>query len=85
MVEPVLKSLHWVYEPFCGSVDLPTHVVCRLVYNDDVVAFKMAAGKAVRAGLQHKGSDQDRAGSLVVRENQSRRDLTKVAQYEVLG
>jgi len=26
-----------------------------------------------------------RAGSLVVREHQSRRDLTKVAQYEVLG
>jgi hypothetical protein len=33
-----------------------------------------------------RARDQDRAGSLVVRENQSRRDLTKVeAQYEVLG
>jgi hypothetical protein len=32
-----------------------------------------------------RGRDQDRAGSVVVRENQSRRDLTKVAQYEVLG
>jgi hypothetical protein len=32
-----------------------------------------------------KVRDQDRAGSLVVRENQSRRDLAKVAQYEVLG
>jgi len=29
--------------------------------------------------------DLDCAGLLVVRENQSRRDLTKVAQYEVLG
>ena len=26
-------------------------LVCRLTYNGDVVAFKMAAGKAVRAGL----------------------------------
>jgi hypothetical protein len=32
-----------------------------------------------------RARDQDRAGSLVVGENQSRRDLTKVAQYEVLG
>src|SRR5690348_10029581 len=32
-----------------------------------------------------RARDQDRAGPLVVRENQSRRDLTKVAQYEVLG
>src|SRR5260221_526840 len=29
--------------------------------------------------------DRDRAGLSVVRENQSRRDLTKVAQYDVLG
>ena len=33
-----------------------------------------------------RGRDRDHAGSLVVKENQSRRDLTKVdAQYEVLG
>jgi hypothetical protein len=29
--------------------------------------------------------DQDRGGSLVIREDQSRRDPTNVAQYEVLG
>jgi hypothetical protein len=28
-----------------------------------------------------KAHDQDRAGSLVIRENQSRRDLPKVTQY----
>jgi hypothetical protein len=32
-----------------------------------------------------RARDLDRAGPLVVRENQSRRDLTKVAQYELLG
>jgi hypothetical protein len=32
-----------------------------------------------------RACDLDCAGPLVVRENQSRRDLTKVAQYEVLG
>jgi hypothetical protein len=32
-----------------------------------------------------RARELDRAGPLVVRENQSRRDLTKVAQYEVLG
>ena len=32
-----------------------------------------------------KARDLDCADPLVVRENQSRRDLTKVAQYEVLG
>ena len=32
-----------------------------------------------------RARDRDRAGPLVVRENQSRRDLTKVTQYEVLG
>jgi hypothetical protein len=32
-----------------------------------------------------RARDPDRAGPLVVRENRSRRDLTKVAQYEVLG
>jgi len=32
-----------------------------------------------------RARDLDCAGPLVVRENQSRRDLTKVAQYEVLG
>ena len=32
-----------------------------------------------------RARDLDGAGPLVARENQSRRDLTKVAQYEVLG
>jgi hypothetical protein len=32
-----------------------------------------------------RARDLDRAGPLVVRENQSRRDPTKVAEYEVLG
>jgi hypothetical protein len=32
-----------------------------------------------------RARDLDCAGPLVVRENQSRRDLTKIAQYEVLG
>ena len=32
-----------------------------------------------------RAGDLDCAGPLVLRENQSRRDLTKVAQYEVLG
>jgi hypothetical protein len=31
-----------------------------------------------------RARDLDGASPLVVRENQSRRDLTKVAQYEVL-
>jgi hypothetical protein len=31
------------------------------------------------------GRDQDRTGRSRVRENQSRRDLTKVAQFGVLG
>jgi hypothetical protein len=35
--------------------------------------------------VQLKARGRDRAGPLVLRENQSRRDLTKVAQYEVLG
>jgi hypothetical protein len=37
----------------------------------------------IRVNLRTR--NQDRAGSLVVRKNQSCRDLTKVAQYEVLG
>jgi hypothetical protein len=45
--------------------------VYRLTYNGDVVNIT--------------ARDRDRGGSFVVRENQSRRDLTKVAQYEVLG
>jgi hypothetical protein len=32
-----------------------------------------------------RASYLDCVGPLVVRENQSRRDLTKIAQYEVLG
>ena len=32
-----------------------------------------------------RARDRDRAGPLVVRENQSRGDRAKVAQYEVLG
>jgi hypothetical protein len=40
----------------------------------------MLSSVAVHAS-QHKGRDWDRAGPLVVRENQSRRDLTNVAQY----
>ena len=32
-----------------------------------------------------KPRDQDRAGRWWFKKNQSRRDLTKVAQYEVLG
>jgi hypothetical protein len=32
-----------------------------------------------------RARDLDRAGPLMVRENRSRRDLTKVAQYEVPG
>jgi len=37
----------------------------------------------MRVNLRARGLD--RAGWLVIRETQSRRDLTKVAQYEVLG
>ena len=32
-----------------------------------------------------RARDRDRAGPVAVRENQPRRDLMKVAQYEVLG
>jgi hypothetical protein len=32
-----------------------------------------------------RARDLDHAGPLLVRENQSRRDLAKEAQYEVLG
>ncbi len=43
------------------------------------------SGPAAAYARQLKGSRSGRPGSLVVRGNQSRRDLTKVAQYEVLG
>jgi len=38
-----------------------------------------------RRTRQHKGSRSESRRSLVVKENQSHRDLTKVAEYEVLG
>jgi hypothetical protein len=36
-------------------------------------------------GVNLRARDLDHAGPFVIRENESRRDLTKVAQYEVLG
>jgi hypothetical protein len=42
--------------------------------------------RQIRATAHRRQLKGSRSGSLlVVRENQSRRDLTKVAQYEVLG
>ena len=43
------------------------------------------SGPAAAYARQLKGSRSGRPGSLVVRGNQSRRDLTKVAQYELRG
>jgi hypothetical protein len=43
-------------------------------------------GPAAVHARRHKGArDQDRAGRWWFKKNQFRRDLTKVAQYEVLG
>jgi hypothetical protein len=58
-------------------------------HDTEPLAFPTASLVAVRPPpicVNLKGvAITDRAGPLVVRENQSRRDLTKVAQYEVLG
>ena len=48
-------------------------------------AVDVAAIRQPPMRVNLRASDLDCAGPLVVRENQSRRDLTKVAQYEVLG
>jgi hypothetical protein len=55
--------------------------------NDGIISVeagsRLRPAAAMRVNL--RAGDLDCAGPLVVRENQSRRDLTKVARYEVLG
>jgi len=50
-----------------------------------IFVAKRISVRQLRICVNIRARDQDRAGSLVVRENQSLRDLTKIAQYEVLG
>jgi hypothetical protein len=57
----------------------------RTSIGDLTQAMELALGSLYKACKEFENRDLDRAGPLVVRENQSRRDLTKVAQYEVLG